>query len=120
MKTLFLDDYNNSDKEIATTGRSATPRLQPPKRDQAQPANARGNRFGFRQNNIVRPAGGIMPKFNDFDNLNNNNTTVNDKRRSRSATAGVRSHVTIAQPTVKTVSEEQSHTNAQTLVKHFD
>lgn len=113
MKTLFLDDYNNSDKETTTTGRSVTPRLQPPKRDQAQPANARSNRFGFRQN-IVRPAGGIMPKFNDFDNLNNNNnnTTMNDKRRSRSATAGVRSHVTIAQPTVKTVDEEQSHTNA--------
>lgn len=113
MKNLFLDDYNNSDKESSTTGRSCTTRLQPAKRDQSQPANARGNRFGFRQN-VVRPAAsGITPKFNEFDNVNNNYTSVSDKRRSKSATAATRSNVIIAQPTVKTVSEEQSHTNAK-------
>lgn len=109
---LFLDEHNIGDKET-TTGRT-TPRLQPAKRDQAQPANARGNRFGFRQN-VVRPASGITPRFNEFDNANNNNTTApldNDRRRSRSATAAVRSNFTIAQPTVKTVNEERSNANA--------
>lgn len=114
MKNLFLaEQNNNSDKE--TTGRT-TPRLQPPKRDQHQPTYARGNRFGFRQN-VVRPtAAGITPKFTEYDNANNNITsalTDNDKRRSRSATAPLRSNVYIAQPTVKTVSQEQSHTNAK-------
>lgn len=117
MKNLFLDEYNNSDKDTTTTstttGRTATPRLQPAKRDQAQPAIARGNRFGFRQN-VVRPTTGIMPKFSDFDSVNNNTSaSVNEKRRSKSATAATRSNVTIAQPTVKTVNEEQSHTNAK-------
>lgn len=115
MKNLLLDEYNNIDKETSTTGRTATPRLQAPKRDQAQTTpNVRGNRFGFRQN-VVRPATGIMPKFNDFDSVNNNNlaSSVNDKRRSKSATAATRTNVTIAQPTVKTVNEEQLHTNAK-------
>lgn len=112
---LFLEN-NNSDKESAT-GRT-TPRLQPPKRDQAQVATyARGNRFGFRQN-VVRPASsGIQPKFNEFDNVNNNGTAAaeldNDKRRSKSATAPTqRSSVVFAEPIVKTVNEEQ-YTNAR-------
>jgi hypothetical protein len=110
-RNLFLD-INNSDKETAATGRT-TPRLQPPKRDQTQVATyARGNRFGFRQN-VVRPASGIQPKFNDFDAVNNNGELDNDKRRSKSATAPTqRSSVAFAQPSVKTVSEEQSNTNA--------
>lgn len=111
MRNLFLDDYN-SDKESSTTGRPPATRLQPAKRDQSQPANARGNRFGFRQN-VIRPTTGITPKFNEFDDNVNNNTSANDKRRSKSATAVVRSHVTIAQPTVKTVNEEQPHANAK-------
>lgn len=113
MNNLFLEDYQHSDKETSstTTGRSAT-RLQPAKRDLSQPPAARGNRFGFRQN-VVRPTTGITPKFNDFDNVNNNSPSVNDKRRSRSATAAARTSVTIAQPTVKTVNEEQPHTNAE-------
>lgn len=108
MKSLFLEEHNNGDKDTAT-GRT-TPRLQPAKRDQAQPTNARGNRFGFRQN-VVRPATGITPRFNEFDNANNNNTAAaaidNDKRRSRSATAAARSNFTMAQPSVKTVNEER-------------
>lgn len=114
MKYLFLGEQK-SDKE--TTGRT-TPRLQPPKRDQTQAttaAVARGNRFGFRQN-VVRPATGITPKFNEYDNENNNNITSssdNDKRRSKSASATSRSNVVVAQqPSVKTVNEERSHTNA--------
>ena len=96
---------------MSTTGRSSATRLQPAKRDQSQLSNARGNRFGFRQN-VIRPTTGIMPKLNEFDNVNNN-TSVNDKRRSKSATAMTRSNVTFAQPTVKTVNEEQSHTDAK-------
>lgn len=121
MNNLFLDENNRGDRET-TTGRCGTTRLQPPKRDQAQPALvARGNRFGFRQN-VVRPAAvGVMPKFSEYDDSANNNTTAataplldNVQRRSKSATATVRSHVMMAQPTVKTVSEEQrSHTNAR-------
>lgn len=113
MKPLFLEEHNNGDKETAT-GRT-TPRLQPAKRDQAQAATARGNRFGFRQN-VVRPATGITPRFNDFDNANNNSMAVpldNDRRRSRSATAAARSNFTMAQPTVKTVNEERSNANAK-------
>jgi hypothetical protein len=111
-RNLFLD-INNSDKDTAATGRT-TPRLQPPKRDQTQVATyARGNRFGFRQN-VVRPASGITPKFNDFDAVNNNAALDNDKRRSKSATAPTqRSSVVFAQPAVQTVSEEQSNTNAR-------
>lgn len=109
MKPLFLEEHNNGDKE--TTGRT-TPRLQPAKRDQAQAAAARGNRFGFRQN-VVRPATGITPKFNEFDNANNNTTVQfdNDRRRSRSATAAARSNFAMAQPTVKTLTEEKSNAN---------
>jgi hypothetical protein len=118
MSDLFLDENKRVEREATTTGRCNTTRLQPPKRDQAQPALiARGNRFGFRQN-VVRPAAvGIMPKFNEYDDSANNNTTAasaplldNVQRRSKSATAATRSHVMMAQPTVKTVSEERSHT----------
>lgn len=111
MENLFLEheEHNNGDKESAT-GRT-TPRLQPPKRDQAQPAFARGNRFGFRQN-VVRPAAtGITPRFSDFDKVNNNSNPI-DNRRSRSATAAGRS-VTIAQPAVRTVNEEKFSANAK-------
>lgn len=113
-KNLFLEN-NNSDKETSATGRT-TPRLQPAKRDQAA-ASARGNRFGFRQN-VVRPASGIQPKFNEFDNVNNNGTAAmldNDKRRSKSATAPTqRSSVVFAEPISMTVNEEQSaYTNAR-------
>lgn len=113
-QTLFLE--NNNDKETTATGRT-TPRLQPPKRDQTQTtAYARGNRFGFRQN-VVRPASGITPKFNEFDNVNNNGAAAtvldNDKRRSKSATAPTqRSSVVFAHPIVKSVHEEQ-YTNAR-------
>ena len=112
-RNVFLENNNNSDKETSATGRT-TPRLQPPKRDQTQTATyARGNRFGFRQN-VVRPASGITPKFNEFDNVNNNGTAAvldNDKRRSKSATAPTRSGVVFAEPIVKTVNEE--YTNAR-------
>lgn len=114
MTNLFAGEQKTGDKE--TTGRT-TPRLQPPKRDQTQPAMAaaRGNRFGFRQN-VVRPATGITPKFNEYDNVNNNNTASdNDKRRSKSASAPTRfNNVAGQQPSsMKTVSEEpRSHTNA--------
>lgn len=111
MKYLFPGEQNNSEKE--TTGRT-TPRLQPPKRDQAQTTFTRGNRFGFRQN-VVRPTSGITPRLNEFDNVNNNNTTMdNDKRRSKSATAASRLNYAVAhQPSVKTVTEERSHANAK-------
>jgi hypothetical protein len=115
MKLIVFLENNNSDKETSATGRT-TPRLQPPKRDQAQTqvaTYARGNRFGFRQN-VVRPASGITPKFNEFDNVNNNVAAVldNDKRRSKSATAPTRSSVAFAQPLV-TTEEESSYTNAR-------
>lgn len=108
MKTLILDEHNDGDKETAT-GRT-TPRLQPPKREQVQPA--RNNRFGFRQN-TVRPTTGIAPKFSECDSFNNNNNLDNDKRRSRSASAAPRSSVSFAQSTMKTVSEERAHTNTR-------
>lgn len=112
-KRNLILEINNDDKDTTATGRT-TPRLQPPKRDQAQATtNARGNRFGFRQN-VVRPVSGITPKFNDFDTVNNNTTLDNDKRRSKSATAPTqRSSVVFAEPCVTAVSEEQSNTNAR-------
>lgn len=114
MKYLFLDEQQEKYGDKEATGRT-TPRLQPPKRDQTQAATAvaRGNRFGFRQN-VVRPATGITPKYNEYDNVNNNVTasSENEKRRSKSASAP-RSSVSFAQPpTVKTANEERSHTNA--------
>lgn len=114
MTNLFTGEQKTGDKE--TTGRT-TPRLQPPKRDQTQPAMAaaRGNRFGFRQN-AVRPTTGIAPKYNEYDNVNNNNTTSdNDKPRSKSASAPTRFNVNAGQQqsSMKTVSEaSRSHTNA--------
>ena len=113
-KRNLILEINNDDKDTNATGRT-TPRLQPPKRDQAQATTyARGNRFGFRQN-VVRPVSGITPKFNtDFDTVNNNTTLDNDKRRSKSATAPTqRSSVVFAEPCVTAVSGEQSYTNAR-------
>lgn len=93
---FYLGYESSNDKE--TTGRS-TPRLQPSKRDQISGVAGRSNRFGFRQN-TVRPASvGLTPRFNDYDNVNNNsgNTSItntnslssngSDKRRSKSASA---------------------------------
>uniref|UniRef100_A0A182PKR8 Uncharacterized protein n=1 Tax=Anopheles epiroticus TaxID=199890 RepID=A0A182PKR8_9DIPT len=93
----------------ASTGRS-TPRLQPAKKD-SHGAPYRSNRFGFRTNNIVRPASvGLQPRVaNDFDkhstitnnnnsihtNNNNNNVyVVNDKRRSKSASSAASARTT--------------------------
>uniref|UniRef100_A0A182K6M8 Uncharacterized protein n=1 Tax=Anopheles christyi TaxID=43041 RepID=A0A182K6M8_9DIPT len=92
----------------ASTGRS-TPRLQPAKKD-SHGAPYRSNRFGFRTNNIVRPASvGLQPRVaNDFDkhSSNNNNNTqtnnnnnnnvyvVNDKRRSKSASSAASARTT--------------------------
>jgi hypothetical protein len=107
MNDLFLGEESiSSDKEATTTGRSTSSKLQPPKRDQVQSVHfARGgNRFGFRQNNVVRPTSGFTPKFNDFDKVNNNTT---QDRRSKSATATSRTaHVAFAQPSVKTINEQ--------------
>lgn len=100
MKDLFLDENNKE-----TTGRLTATRLQPPKRDQTQPIS-RGNRFGFRQN-VVRPTtGGVMQRFSEFDNVNNNNSS-NVERRSKSA--ATRTGVTITAPTIKPV----EHANAK-------
>jgi hypothetical protein len=115
-RNLFLENNNNSDKDTTSATGRMTPRLQPPKRDQAQVATyARGNRFGFRQN-VVRPASGITPKFNEFDNVNNNDgaaVDLDNKRRSKSATAPTqRSSVVFAEPCVTGVNEEQ-YTNAR-------
>ncbi|XP_049291029.1 nuclear pore complex protein DDB_G0274915 isoform X3 [Anopheles funestus] len=94
------------------TGRT-TPRLQPAKKD-SHGAPYRSNRFGFRTNNIVRPASvGLQPRVaNDFDkhssnNINNNNNSihtnnnnnnnvyvVSDKRRSKSASSAASARTT--------------------------
>ncbi|EAA11104.5 AGAP005803-PA [Anopheles gambiae str. PEST] len=101
-------------RTAASTGRS-TPRLQPAKKD-SNGAPYRSNRFGFRTNNIVRPASvGLQPRVaNDFDkhssttthtnnnnnnihahNNNNNNVyVVNDKRRSKSASSAASARTT--------------------------
>ncbi|XP_050094690.1 mucin-19 isoform X2 [Anopheles aquasalis] len=89
-----------------TGGGRSTPRLQPAKKD-SHGAPYRSNRFGFRTNNIVRPASaGLQPRVvaNELDkhystsnnnnnvhpNNNNNNNNVyvtGDKRRSKSASS---------------------------------
>uniref|UniRef100_A0A182NJJ0 Uncharacterized protein n=1 Tax=Anopheles dirus TaxID=7168 RepID=A0A182NJJ0_9DIPT len=97
-------------RNASSTGRS-TPRLQPPKKD-SHGAPYRSNRFGFRTNNIVRPASvGLQPRVaNDFDkhssNNNNNNSVhtnnnnnnnvyvVSDKRRSKSASSAASARTT--------------------------
>ncbi|XP_052892575.1 uncharacterized protein LOC128300526 isoform X1 [Anopheles moucheti] len=93
----------------ASNGRT-TPRLQPAKKD-SHGAPYRSNRFGFRTNNIVRPASvGLQPRVaNDFDkhssntnnnsihtNNNNNNNVyvVSDKRRSKSASSAASARTT--------------------------
>lgn len=68
------------DKEIGTVRTTSPAKLQPAKRDQL--LAGRSNRFGFRQN-VVRPTSGITPKFNEYDNVNNN---VDKSRRAKSAT----------------------------------
>ncbi|XP_050073399.1 serine-rich adhesin for platelets isoform X2 [Anopheles maculipalpis] len=93
-----------------STGRT-TPRLQPAKKD-SHGAPYRSNRFGFRTNNIVRPASvGLQPRVaNDLDkhsssNTNNNNNihtnnnnnnvyVVSDKRRSKSASSAASARTT--------------------------
>ncbi|XP_053676827.1 mucin-4 [Anopheles nili] len=99
------------------TGRT-TPRLQPPRKD-SHGAPYRSNRFGFRSNNIVRPASvGLQPRVaNDLDkqsaNINNNNNihtnnnnnnnvyVVGDKRRSKSASSAASARTTFTPlPTV--------------------
>ncbi|XP_049538710.1 mucin-19 isoform X2 [Anopheles darlingi] len=90
-------------------GGRSTPRLQPAKKD-SHGAPYRSNRFGFRTNNIVRPASaGLQPRVvanepdkhyssstnnnnnnnnNVYPNNNNNNVYVTgDKRRSKSASS---------------------------------
>uniref|UniRef100_A0A182R0X0 Uncharacterized protein n=1 Tax=Anopheles farauti TaxID=69004 RepID=A0A182R0X0_9DIPT len=95
-------------RTASATGRT-TPRLQPPKKD-SHGAPYRSNRFGFRTNNIVRPASvGLQPRVaNDFDkhsannnnnihtNNNNNNNVyvVSDKRRSKSASSAASARTT--------------------------
>jgi hypothetical protein len=71
---------SSDEKEFVRTTSPA--KLQPAKRDQL--ISGRSNRFGFRQN-IVRPTtAAITPKFNEFDNVNNNNSSA---CRAKSATA---------------------------------
>lgn len=101
------DTGGNGGGRNSSTGRS-TPRLQPAKKD-SHGAPYRSNRFGFRTNNIVRPASvGLQPRVanGDFDkhsannNNNNNNNNIHttnnnsnnvyvvtDKRRSKSASS---------------------------------
>ncbi|XP_035791532.1 uncharacterized protein LOC118466393 isoform X4 [Anopheles albimanus] len=92
-----------------TGGGRSTPRLQPAKKD-SHGAPYRSNRFGFRTNNIVRPASaGLQPRvvaneldkhYSSSNNNNNNNNNVHpnnnnnnnvyitgDKRRSKSASS---------------------------------
>lgn len=77
---------HSDDKEMVRTTSPA--KLQPAKRDQHNVG--RSNRFGFRQN-VVRPTSGITPKFNEYDNVNNNNAAdsvdIDKQRRVKSATA---------------------------------
>uniref|UniRef100_A0A182WL66 Uncharacterized protein n=1 Tax=Anopheles minimus TaxID=112268 RepID=A0A182WL66_9DIPT len=106
-----VDDTSGSTGRNTSTGRT-TPRLQPAKKD-SHGAPYRSNRFGFRTNNIVRPASvGLQPRVaNDFDkhssnnnnnnnnihtNNNNNNNVyvVSDKRRSKSASSAASARTT--------------------------
>ncbi|XP_055632106.1 uncharacterized protein LOC129771963 isoform X3 [Toxorhynchites rutilus septentrionalis] len=104
---IFSDKNGNMDSTelidddtTKASGRS-TPRLQPPKKD-SHGGPYRNNRFGFRSNNVIRPASvGLQPKtladcdkqhssnnYNNNNNINatnNNNVYVTDKRRSKSA-----------------------------------
>ncbi|XP_052861510.1 uncharacterized protein LOC128268451 [Anopheles cruzii] len=104
----------DAEDRSSSTGRS-TPRLQPAKKD-SHGAPYRSNRFGFRTNNIVRPASvGLQPRVaNDLDknsnNNNNNNNNVHpnnnnnnnnvyvvaDKRRSKSASSAASARTTFA------------------------
>lgn len=94
----ILSDSSDLTDDITTkaSGRS-TPRLQPPKKD-SHGGPYRNNRFGFRSNNVIRPASvGLQPKAladcdkqhssnnNNINATNNNNVYVTDKRRSKSA-----------------------------------
>lgn len=99
-----------------TGGGRSTPRLQPAKKD-SHGAPYRSNRFGFRTNNIVRPASaGLQPRvvaneldkhFSTSNNNNNNNNNVHpnnnnnnnvyvtgDKRRSKSASSAASARTT--------------------------
>ncbi|XP_035917213.1 mucin-19 isoform X4 [Anopheles stephensi] len=103
-----VDDGGGGGRNTST-GRT-TPRLQPAKKD-SHGAPYRSNRFGFRTNNIVRPASvGLQPRVaNDLDkhssNTNNNNIhtsnnnnnnvyVVSDKRRSKSASSAASARTT--------------------------
>ncbi|XP_058166812.1 nuclear pore complex protein DDB_G0274915 [Anopheles ziemanni] len=108
------DTGGNGGGRNSSTGRS-TPRLQPAKKD-SHGAPYRSNRFGFRTNNIVRPASvGLQPRVAnaDFDkhsvnnNNNNNNNNIHttnnnsnnvyvvtDKRRSKSASSAATARTT--------------------------
>ncbi|XP_058066173.1 uncharacterized protein LOC131215794 [Anopheles bellator] len=108
----------DSEDRSSSTGRS-TPRLQPAKKD-SHGAPYRSNRFGFRTNNIVRPASvGLQPRVaNDLDKNSNNNNNNNvhpnnnnnnnnvyvvaDKRRSKSASSAASARTTFAPLTAAT------------------
>uniref|UniRef100_A0AAG5D8C4 Uncharacterized protein n=1 Tax=Anopheles atroparvus TaxID=41427 RepID=A0AAG5D8C4_ANOAO len=108
-----VDDTGGAGGRHSSNGRS-TPRLQPAKKD-SHGAPYRSNRFGFRTNNIVRPASvGLQPRVanGDFDkhsanNNNNNNNNIHannnnnsnvyvvtDKRRSKSASSAASARTT--------------------------
>jgi hypothetical protein len=83
---------DNSDKEIQNNNNNN--KLSPAKL-QAAKKNTLANksntsRFGFRQNNTIRPTSGFAPKLNEYDSLNNNSNAVDTERnrqRIRSARA---------------------------------
>ncbi|KAG5678349.1 hypothetical protein PVAND_008033 [Polypedilum vanderplanki] len=84
---IIVGDNNGNTNSAITTSvdeknfiRTTSPaKLQPAKRDQLY--TGKSNRFGFRQN-VIRPSSAaITPKFNEFDNVNNNNVC-----RAKSAT----------------------------------
>uniref|UniRef100_A0A182STC2 Uncharacterized protein n=1 Tax=Anopheles maculatus TaxID=74869 RepID=A0A182STC2_9DIPT len=108
--TGSIESVDDGGGRNTSTGRT-TPRLQPAKKD-SHGAPYRSNRFGFRTNNIVRPASvGLQPRVaNDLDkhssNTNNNNNSihtnnnnnnvyvVSDKRRSKSASSAASARTT--------------------------
>lgn len=81
MKLNAISEITTSVDEKDFIRTTSLAKLQPAKRDQL--SSGKSNRFGFRQN-VIRPSSGaITPKYNEFDNVNNNNNNV---CRAKSAT----------------------------------
>jgi hypothetical protein len=93
---LAITTAESDEKEFVRTTTSPA-KLQPGKRDQLNAG--RSNRFGFRQN-VVRPTtSAITPKFNEFDNVNNNSGVC--RAKSASAATQLRSNCAAVQPELK-------------------